>query len=438
MTYLWAAALIASLFPPSVEYFGAFLLLVWLARKVKIFSTLGRAEFAKLPLKFRTFYRLGTIGTLIFLGTSFLSSLIAAYATSYQIPLIQVLKPYGDLFVKRCAVWLVLPLAASIATRRGWRLERSLSIYGVVLVGYLVYGFIQRYTGLDLVHGASARLPDHRLGYGVYRVSGFMGHPVSLSYSLMLISVTLMALLARFGGSWSGKKKRLWALILVLNFALLLISGSRWPLAIVLGVAASLLAPRLWHWRWWALAGTALLTVLAWIEGTALSRLGEIFQGEGSILDKIPRLIFWKIHWQMFRDQPLAGVGYASAEKAALDYYAANNLQSYFEKYSAHNIYLQTAADSGLIGIAGLVLFLGYFVFAAQRLGAAGTSVLWVLAAVCIGGLLQNNLRDSTSLFALWLCMAMIVAEGQSELTSTAAHSTTTSAGGQRSTYTSR
>jgi O-antigen ligase len=61
----------------------------------------------------------------------------------------------------------------------------------------------------------------------------------------------------------------------------------------------------------------------------------------------------WKAGWEVFKDNPIVGVGSAGFSHAMVEYF--------YERRGAHNSYLSVLVDSGIIGI---ILFLSMFVIA--------------------------------------------------------------------------
>jgi O-antigen ligase len=152
-----------------------------------------------------------------------------------------------------------------------------------------------------------------------------------------------------------------------------------------------------------------------------MGRFTEIFNADGALYERMPRLAFWKVHLAMFLDHPVFGVGLTDIKAITADYYQNAGFASLERKYAAHNVYLQTLADSGILGLSGLfALLTGSFlagrliVRSAKANGKAYKAQLgfgWqvLVVAVALSGLMQNNLRDSEHVMALWLAMAAML-----------------------------
>ena len=79
------------------------------------------------------------------------------------------------------------------------------------------------------------------------------------------------------------------------------------------------------------------------------------------------RYQFWKAGWEAFKTEPLRGVGAAGyepwwAQHGTLDYYVRN----------AHSLFVETAAELGVVGLLLLLGFFGTAVVAGVRRRLAG------------------------------------------------------------------
>jgi hypothetical protein len=309
----------------------------------------------------------------------------------------------GHLLLKSGVVWFVLASGFTLAWISGWRPRRLVTIWLAVASINLIYMLLQRWTGVDWAKGLDATLGTHRFAYGVYRVSGFMGHPLSLSYNLVMMQVVAIGLLLASSG-WISKTAR-WqgvALVGILTLSLV-VTGSRWPLLAAMLAIFFTWGRSLWRWRLQLTVAACCFALILWIEGSIVARVLELLGPQQSLAQRFDRIVFWKAHWQMFLDHPLAGVGLAAGHEAKVHYY---NLVGGSDKlYQAHNTFLQTLADSGLIGLIGLSgFFVGLSLAAKRALRDFGSPmVLAILIATVLSGLFQNNLRDSEFMFALWM-----------------------------------
>lgn len=279
-----------------------------------------------------------------------------------------------------------------------------------VTLGYLV---LQRYTGVDWVGGLSKCIPESRFAYGVYRPNGWMGHPLSLGFNLML--VTVVAWMRGFHAtSRHDPEKRFWRILFTVAAISLLLNQSRWPIAVALGLIAVTSLGKLKK-----SPKTVILIFCLGVAGVfgdpALrGRLSEVVTNPQQLLGKGERAGFWNVHAKMFRDHLLLGVGYHRRKSASLDYYNRAGYTNNEKKYAAHNIYLQILADSGLVGFLGfLSLMAGLALTAWRQLQGGKPALLTLLAAAMLGGLMQNNFRDSEFLYCFWMLVAVCLAQAR-------------------------
>ena len=337
-----------------------------------------------------------------------LAGLIAVWTSPWSGGFQAALDELRHWSLKSGVVWFVLATAFTLAWMVGWRPRRLVAIWLTVATINLAYMLLQRWTGVDWAKGIDATLGPHRFAYGVYRVSGFMGHPLSLSYNLVMMLVVSTGLL--FATSGCISKTPRWqkaGLVGILTLSLV-VTGSRWPLLVALLAIFLTWARVLWRWRLQLFVAACCFAGILWLEGSIIGRILELFGPQQNFAQRFDRIVFWKAHWQMFLDYPIAGIGMAAGQEAKLHYY---NLVGGSDKlYQAHNTFLQTLADSGLIGLTGLTgFFVGLSLAARRALKDFGSPmVLAILIATILSGLFQNNLRDSEFMFALW--MAVLIA----------------------------
>jgi O-antigen ligase len=209
-----------------------------------------------------------------------------------------------------------------------------------------------------------------------------------------------------------------------LLFALLLLTDSRFPIALTF-----LLAALLFYWEFpkfrkfflggIVLCGLSAITLLTVMPYESLGRWGELIDSKVALEQRFDRVIFWKINWQLFLQDPWLGSGLGQYQSRLLDTYLQAGYTSLERKYNAHNIYLQTFADGGVLGGISLVLLLTGVGLTAWQLNAKfkHRALSLIFLATLFGGLLQNHLRDTEYLFALWacigLCLSCLIVQGK-------------------------
>ncbi len=120
------------------------------------------------------------------------------------------------------------------------------------------------------------------------------------------------------------------------------------------------------------------------------------------------RYRYWEVGGGAFLDHPVAGLG---SSGFAVEWLKQENRRD--QTHDAHSLYLETAAELGLVGIAFLLLFLGGVAAAVVRLyrqnAALATGLSAVLAAwVCHAGLDWDWEMPAVTLPALMLAAAAI------------------------------
>lgn len=356
----------------------------------------------------------------IFLGSvafafCILLTMILSFATiDSSIPIGKQINQYIHLFFKSTVYGLILISAFMAAEKKGFLLEKSAKTLLVFMTINFVYMLFQRYTGINWVHGLSAVLPENRFDYGVYRASGFTAHPLSLGYNCMLLSLLFYGLCFKNRVSLTKEIKIVYFSLFLLSLGSLILTLSRWPLFITISLIFLSELKRIWQKRLWFIPAIVIATTFLFFQSSTLDRFKEIWRQDVSIEERIPRIIFWKVHWQMAKDYPVTGVGYPARNVRSLDYYDKAGYTSIERKYSAHNIYLQTVADSGIIGLLGLILLLTGCLLSAIKFKKLqnGNGLLIFIVASMLGGLMQNNFRDSEFIFCFWFCVSLFLTQG--------------------------
>ncbi|MEO7557777.1 MAG: O-antigen ligase family protein [Gammaproteobacteria bacterium] len=252
-------------------------------------------------------------------------------------------------------VGLSLLQGLSTPTGREW-LQRWLL---VVLLIWLADGYIQFAFGRGLL-GVSMSEDE--------RILGFFADNLHLG---LFLAVLLPVIL------WRLAAERPWLalLIIALTSFIVIMNGARSGV-LMLVLACITLLPR-FTWRYRALMVMVLTSALiaALLFSPVISDRYERFVSLGnqtgvSLFQKFDgalsgRVIIWETAWQMIRDRPLTGVG-AKAFAEAYDRYATRAEDPFRSGggytggvYHAHQMYVSVAAESGVIGFAGLLAAIG-------------------------------------------------------------------------------
>ena len=219
---------------------------------------------------------------------------------------------------------------------------------------YFIYGVIQHIYGIHYKFPYILKDQD-TLPNGRYRTFLFCGHPLSVA-SIALLVFTFFSYFYCYCSKLNLlKKKYLFLLIIIalLNFFILIMSGGRSATVVGLVMILLLILKNLQkkHIFLYLIFIISIIFILH-TTGT-LSRLYLSFLNiiDFDLLKNEPRFVFLKVHLKMFLDSPYFGHGFIQTKYYALNkYYNLLNLETYFRKYSAHNIFMQILVEIGTMG----------------------------------------------------------------------------------------
>lgn len=236
----------------------------------------------------------------------------------------------------------------------------SLLVALFVATIYFSYQFL---TGADYRKGWHILSASEKYAGG-YRVRGFYGHPLTMSGVMLNVSM-FYGYLALFAGGGVGsftkiKFHALSLMISLLALFVLLLAGGRTAIvtaAIFIGVALFVFFVR-YFGKLKAFLVTIFLAGLAFLVVSYLglfSRFVEVSSLES--LSKVKRFVFWKVHLQMFLDNPIWGQGTGHMSVYVRDlYYNALGYADFERKFNAHNNLLEILAATGLLGL-GVIFY---------------------------------------------------------------------------------
>jgi O-antigen ligase len=167
-----------------------------------------------------------------------------------------------------------------------------------------------------------------------------------------------------------------------------------------------------------SLLALAIITAVFLLDPVMMGRIQELTDAKFPIEERFDRWIFWKVHALIFLEHTWLGTGLVNYDRLLLDYYDQAGYTHIERKYPAHNILLQTLADSGIVGSLVLLVLFVFLFRAAFRVfkDFRHQGLLLIALATLLGGLMQNTLRDSEYLYALWtsmgLCCGCLIAGG--------------------------
>ena len=125
------------------------------------------------------------------------------------------------------------------------------------------------------------------------------------------------------------------------------------------------------------------------------------------------RIWIWRSAWDMFRDHPVAGVGFNRfCENYLAEYKYEQESQ---ELTHAHNNFFQIIAENGIIGLAGLLYFVGYYLYRSLRNYRNWKNPYDILVFttffgyVCLFGQIDYSLGISSGIRIMWFLLAVLL-----------------------------
>ena len=107
------------------------------------------------------------------------------------------------------------------------------------------------------------------------------------------------------------------------------------------------------------------------------------------------------VYWLAFSENPIFGLGINGFKQEILTYY--QRLGGDGSIGLAHNMYLQVAAESGVLGLIGFLAWLGGWLVAVFRVRerSINLSLMCLFLMMVLSCLTQNSMRDSEVLYTL-------------------------------------
>jgi len=300
--------------------------------------------------------------------------------------------------VRKFYVYLMLFLVASaVQTAKeirwiaiGWAVAATLS--SVWAIGQ----FYERYRAAELAHR------NFYTSYVDARITGFMGHWMTLSGELMMTLLVVGALVF-FG------RDRTWIAGLICAAAPVSAAlGLAWTRSMWLGTLCGGVY-LIWFWKKWALAVVPLAIAALLIANPLDIReraVSALAPHQGQTDSNAHRAELRRIGWDMIKAHPWLGVG---PEQVSRQYrnYMPPGVQANASEYYGHleNDYVQYAAERGIPTMLALVWMIGWALFDFARAltrmppSAGGRWVLHaaiaVIISVLVSGFYSWNLNNS-------------------------------------------
>jgi len=321
--------------------------------------------------------------------------------------------------------YIALVAALAVLSARPWALALAITVPLVALsmlavVNQVGFGATVDFGGFATVTNATGELATTPRQSGPLLDSNFWGRHLVIALPLAL------ALLARAARSGSARRTAAWVLAIAALLGGMYLTQSRGTFiaAACAGATWALVSgPDVRRWCVRLLPPLALLALLPGIGNRLVALVGYVGGNAAYGLDwsVLVRRAAQEIALAMFRDRPLLGVG-PGGYVALLTAYADKVATAVpVPVDAAHNLYLQLAAESGLVGLAGwLVMFAGFTAMAwgavRRRAGAGAATAQRQLAAAVLASLLGwavasvflhlAHYRTLGTLLALAACVA--------------------------------
>lgn len=290
-----------------------------------------------------------------------------------------------------------------------------ISISFIVLIQGIV-GYFQYFTG-QTISGLNAEVSDlNEIASGVYRVAGTFGHPGILSQ--FLNSILGVLLVASF--NYKGYKKNIILVFYMLGGVIILTSLARTGIAMfgIILFLTILLNTKLNAYK----LGKAKKVLL--ILGPVIIFIGLIIAFFDVIILRFTtaqdvslniRFYLADIAFNMIENNPLTGVG-LNAFTNVMKHYDHTGVSGYF-MFPVHNIYLLTAAETGLFGLLAFIIVMCVFLYTGIQIVRKGKVLLARQIAFCavsglvviyLSGLLGWSWRLDCLQVVFYLLLALV------------------------------
>ena len=131
------------------------------------------------------------------------------------------------------------------------------------------------------------------------------------------------------------------------------------------------------------------------------------------------RIRVWKSSKMMIRDYPVTGVGFGRFTEIYLNKYILRRERQ--NLHHAHNNFIQITAESGFIGLAGLLYFVGYYLYRSMqnyRNNRNPYDILvftTILGYICLFGQIDYSLGSSNGMRIMWFLLAVLLKMKETE-----------------------
>ncbi len=286
-----------------------------------------------------------------------------------------------------------------------WRRAVNILIGAATIIA--LYAVVQYFTGYEIIkrtHKVVTVWSTFANGQLYYRAPGLFDHPIRYAYSVAM-SLCFPFALAIEQTKW----KSVWTRYAVFACGLAMTFGVFASLTRGAWVAVAVAMLVLCCFQSWKKV-LAIVGAAAVVSGLlAISRPELLMRAQsGSDAEKISnsiRIELWKVHFKMFEDSPIIGVGYGENETLVGTYLKKSGKAEDLVGGHAHNNYLQMLAGTGVLGFSCYMIFICGYLWLAFRLIRETPAHTWMrgfaLAVLCVqivmhvGGLTECNFKSA-------------------------------------------
>ena len=270
-------------------------------------------------------------------------------------------------------------------------------------------------TQLMLVLSASIMISDiYAIWQGLhgnYRASAFSSHPMILAGFLLQL-IPLFLVFAVEDKKLSYKVRYFLYFVSGLSCLALLFNGTRgaW-----LAVAFTTIMYAILSLKRNPKRTMVVLLVLVLVVGSVIGLSKILHERMDSITDiahsaNAERVLMWKSAWHMFADHWLLGVGPNNYGELYRSQYILPEAQERGLGH-AHNNYLHTMAELGIVGFMTFCLMFGYILYTkysdASNGQVWGTAVMLVTVSLLIQGVTEYNFGNSAVMRLYWFILGL-------------------------------
>jgi O-antigen ligase len=257
--------------------------------------------------------------------------------------------------LKKFFVYLVLIVLYT--TLRGIAdVRRIILIWAVIAAVSGIWSFVQFWQKRSRAVAANADVYQSYVGD---RVTGFMSHWMTFSAEQMMAGLLLASLL--IFGAVRSRRSWLWTAAVIIGASVMI----AWTRSVWLATAAATIYLAA-VWRPRLLLALPVAAVLLWFVAPASvrERVISIYRPHGQVDSNEHRRVTFRTGLEMIKARPLFGLGPEVVGKDFMKYVPADIPRPLPEGFYGHlhNVYLQYAAERGLLTLAALLWLLGKIV----------------------------------------------------------------------------